>query len=158
VTPAQDFELRQEHDAAMFAWVREHPARPILITGHTHRPVFASSRPPVPRRRPEADVAAELEEARRKGHADAVPELRSELELIRAEGRRGDPPPQPIQPPCYFNTGACSFADGDVTGLEIADGEVRLVRWLDDNADPKPKVLTKDSLADILAQVRAGEA
>ena len=155
VTPASDWDLRRQHDASMFAWAQAHPARPILITGHTHRPVFASSRPPVPRRRPEATVAEDLEEARRLGQASAVAELRSELELIRAEGRRGDPPPLPIQPPCYFNTGACSFADGDVTGLELADGRIRLVRWLDDSDDPHPKVLVEDSLADILAQVRS---
>ena len=28
-----------------------------------------------------------------------------------------------------FQHGCCSFPDGDVTGLEIADGEIRLVRW-----------------------------
>jgi UDP-2,3-diacylglucosamine pyrophosphatase LpxH len=31
--------------------------------------------------------------------------------------------------PCYFNAGCCSFPDGELTGLEIADGELRLVRW-----------------------------
>ena len=156
VTPAADWELRREHDAAMFAWAREHPAKPILITGHTHRPVFASSRPPVPRRRAEGEVADDLEEARRLGQASAIPELRAELELIRAEARRGDPPPLPVQPPCYFNTGACSFADGDVTGLEIVGGRIRLVRWLDDADDPRPKLLVEDPIDDILAQVRAG--
>jgi UDP-2,3-diacylglucosamine pyrophosphatase LpxH len=158
VTPAADWELRREHDAAMFAWARQHPARPILITGHTHRPVFASSRPPVPRRRAEAAVAEDLEEARRLGQASAVAELRSELELIRAEARRGDPPPLPVQPPCYFNAGACSFADGDVTGLEIAEGKIRLVRWLDDSDDPHPKLLVEDPIDDILGQVRAAGA
>ena len=34
--------------------------------------------------------------------------------------------------PCYFNTGCCCFRDGDVTGLEIANREIRLVRWPDD--------------------------
>jgi predicted phosphodiesterase len=156
VTPASDYELRREHDAAMFAWARQHPARPILITGHTHRPVFATSRPPVPRRRSEGQVAEDLEEARRLQQASAIPELRAELELIRAEARTGDPPPLPISPPCYFNSGACSFADGDVTGLEIADGKIRLVRWLDDDTDPRPKLLVEDDLDAILAQVRGG--
>lgn len=156
VTPASDYELRREHDAAMFAWAKQHPAHPILITGHTHRPVFGSSRPQVPRRRAESDVAEDLEEARRRGQESAIGELRAELELIRAEARRGDPPPLPISPPCYFNTGACSFADGDVTGLEIAEGKIRLVRWLDDSDDPHPKLLVEDELGSILAQVRAG--
>ncbi|MGI9019482.1 MAG: hypothetical protein ACR2G3_02080 [Solirubrobacterales bacterium] len=154
VTPAADYELRREHDAAMFAWARAHPARPILITGHTHRPVFASSRPPVPRRRAESIVAEDLAEARRLGQENAIAELRAELELIRAEARRGDPPPTPVQPPCYFNSGASSFADGDCTALEIAGGKIRLVRWLDDSDDPHPKLLAEDELDSILGQVR----
>jgi hypothetical protein len=154
VTPADSYELRREHDASMFAWARQHPAHPILITGHTHRPVFGTSRPPVPRRRSEGEAAEDLEEARRRGQTTAIPELRAELELIRAEARKGDPPPLPISPPCYFNSGACSFADGDVTGLEIAEGKIRLVRWLDDDEDPHPKLLVDDDLDTILAQVR----
>ena len=65
-------------------------------------------------------------------------------------------PPVPIDPPCYFNTGCCSFGDGDVTALEIADGEIRLVRWLDDEERPRSKLLVKDSLADVLGT--AGES
>ncbi len=40
---------------------------------------------------------------------------------------------------CYFNTGCCSFDDGDCTGLEIAEGKTRLVRWPDDDGNPKKK-------------------
>lgn len=156
VTPATDYELRREHDAAMFAWARAHPSRLVLITGHTHRPVFATSRPPAPRRRAESVILEDLEEARRRGQFTAVAELRAELELVRAEGRTGDPPPLPVSPPCYFNSGACSFADGDVTGLEIVEGRIRLVRWLNDAGDARPKVLVEDDLGEILAQV-AGE-
>ncbi|MBA3748219.1 MAG: hypothetical protein H0W96_12120 [Solirubrobacterales bacterium] len=38
---------------------------------------------------------------------------------------------QPIElaTPCYFNTGCCSFGDGDITGIEIGDGKIRLMRW-----------------------------
>ena len=31
--------------------------------------------------------------------------------------------------PCYFNTGCCKYADGDITGMELLDGELRLVKW-----------------------------
>jgi hypothetical protein len=31
--------------------------------------------------------------------------------------------------PCYFNTGACCFGDGDMTAIEITDGKIRLMRW-----------------------------
>jgi hypothetical protein len=65
-------------------------------------------------------------------------------------------PTQPTTPareltvhrPAYFNTGCCSYADGDITGIEIADGQIRLVRWPNDQNEPKPKILEQ---ADIKA-------
>ena len=62
--------------------------------------------------------------------------------------------PIPIDPPCYFNTGCCCFGDGDVTGIEIADGEIRLVRWPNDEGEPLPKVLASEKLANVLEAVR----
>ena len=53
--------------------------------------------------------------------------------------------------PSYFNTGCYAFLDGDVTRLEISDGEIRLVRWPDDEHLPKPKVLAKAKLKDVFA-------
>ena len=51
----------------------------------------------------------------------------------------GATPPIQLEPPCYFNTGCCSFGDGDVTGLEIGDGEIRLIRWpCEPRTDPEP--------------------
>jgi hypothetical protein len=37
---------------------------------------------------------------------------------------RGRPDPPPTR-----SIGCCSFPDGDITGIEIADGAIRLVRW-----------------------------
>jgi hypothetical protein len=46
-----------------------------------------------------------------------------------------------LERPSYFNTGCCSFGDGDVTGIEFADGQVKLVRWLDDGGGARPHQL-----------------
>lgn len=153
-TPARDFELREEHDSAMFAWARSHRQRPVLITGHTHRPVFGTSQPRPPRHRPEPEVEEELSGAREAGDQASIASLRAELELIRAAPRWGKPPKE-FEIPAYFNTGCCSFGDGDVTGIEIADGEIRLVRWLGDDLTPDPKTLVSDRLENVLAAVRA---
>jgi hypothetical protein len=59
----------------------------------------------------------------------------------------------PVVPPCYFNTGCCSFGDGDVTGVEIADSEIRLVRWPDNDGLPAPKVLARADLREVLRLV-----
>jgi hypothetical protein len=153
-TPSRDFELREDHDAAMYAWARSHKAKPVLIAGHTHRPVFGTSKPPPPRDRALSEVEEELRTLRSSGRAtpDAVADLRAELEFVRTPpfGR----PPQPMPVPCYFNTGCCSFGDGDVTGLEIVDGEIRLVRWLNDDYEPRRKILATERLSDIFAAVK----
>jgi UDP-2,3-diacylglucosamine pyrophosphatase LpxH len=31
--------------------------------------------------------------------------------------------------PGYFNTGCCCYDDGDITGIELAEGEIRLIKW-----------------------------
>ena len=31
--------------------------------------------------------------------------------------------------PSYFNTGCCCFSDGDITGIEIANGYIKLIKW-----------------------------
>jgi UDP-2,3-diacylglucosamine pyrophosphatase LpxH len=154
-TPARDFDLREEHDAAMYAWARSHRVRPVLITGHTHRPVFGTSQPRGPSHREEAEIDSELTRAREAGDQARTARLRAELELVRAAPRWGKPPKQ-FDIPAYFNTGCCSFGDGDVTGIEIADGEIRLVRWLADDGQPEPKVLVSDRLEDVLATVGGG--
>ena len=55
--------------------------------------------------------------------------------------------------PCYFNSGCCSFGDGDITGLEIADGEIRLVRWPEDDGSLRPKVLARSSLSRVFGEL-----
>jgi UDP-2,3-diacylglucosamine pyrophosphatase LpxH len=63
--------------------------------------------------------------------------------------------PHEMDFPCYFNTGCCCFEDRDVTCLEI-DGEVRLVRWLDNDGEARPELFDSIPLRDLFAQVAAG--
>jgi hypothetical protein len=127
-TPARDYALRAKHDRAMLEWARTHTPRLVLIAGHTHRPVFARSAPDPPPTRPIVELEGALERAVEAGDRETAAAVRAELEYARAGVRRPEDAVE-VAPPCYFNTGCCSFPDGDVTGLEIADGELRLVRW-----------------------------
>ena len=89
---------------------------------------------------------------------DELAALHAELERLLAIGRRAPYTPPAIDPPTYFNTGCCCFPDRDVTGLEIADGKVTLVRWLNDDGEARPKQLAPPiALADLFARLRAGE-
>ena len=31
--------------------------------------------------------------------------------------------------PSYFNTGCCCYNDGNITGIEIANNKIQLVKW-----------------------------
>lgn len=150
-TPARDFELRHAHDTAMYLW-SEAREKVVLIAGHTHRPVFKSE--------PHEEVIRKaLQEAEGKSlkHPDnarlqqEVAELAAELEWTLAQNRQSPEslPSIALKKPSYFNTGCCCFLDGDVTGLEFIDGEIRLVRWPNDEDLPMPKVLARARLRDV---------
>jgi len=158
-TPALDWELREHHDRAMFEWARGAPEHPVLIAGHTHRPVFGEGQAEPKLARPPEEAERELEPlADDEDDVERVASLKAELEWAQAEHRRlRNQRPTEVRPRCYFNTGCCSFGDGDVTGLEIADGEIRLVRWPDRDGLPKPVVLEHAPLEQVLQEVQGPE-
>jgi hypothetical protein len=61
--------------------------------------------------------------------------------------------------PCHFSTGCRSYGEGDVTGLELSDGEIRPVRQLNDEYQPKKKPLSAPpcKLRDVFAPVAAAQ-
>jgi hypothetical protein len=125
-TPSVDWELRGEHAASMAAWAQDR--REVVIAGHTHLPVFFNQHktadPPPQSMAPDQGTDPRIAEALRRART-----AWRDAEAVRLAKQR----PVSLATPCYFNTGCCSFGDGDITGLEIADGEIRLVRW---PADP----------------------
>jgi hypothetical protein len=140
-TPAKDWVLRQRHDEAMFRWALSKRERGlILFAGHTHRPVFKS----------ESLVDRLTRELAEFERAPATPErlerrkaLEAELEWVRTSEFQ-TPASIGMETPSYFNTGCGSFGDGDVTGLEIADGKIQLVRWPNNLGRPLPEVLNQN--------------
>jgi len=104
-SPANDFALRNKHNHLMYEWSRENK-NIFLVTGHTHKPVFASGK--------YAEKAAH--------------------KIDTAEG------PGDIKP-TYFNAGCCCFNDGDITGIEIANGSFRLIKWHSTNNVPERIIL-----------------
>lgn len=144
-TPATDWERREGHNLAMYNWVAQ-KSKLLLIAGHTHRPVFQSLTHPdqVLREieRLQAELEANPDDANLRQELAA---LSAELEWIRAQelaqpgNEGGDLLPQ--KAPRYFNTGCCCFLDGKITGLELVNGQIRLIRWPDDVRKPRPKIL-----------------
>ena len=69
-------------------------------------------------------------------------------------GRTKEQQGEPGSLPAYFNTGCCKFSDGDITGMEIEDGMLRLIRWKTTPTGPLRTVLQEARLRDLFAQLR----
>lgn len=154
-TPAKDFELRHAHDTALYFWSQAQQ-KLVLIAGHTHRPIFRSEpHEEVVRKALKQAEARSLKYPKSVKALQRVAELAAELEWVLAQQRQSPAnlAPIPFKKPSYFNAGCCAYLDGDVTGLELSDGEIRLVRWPDDEDVPKPKMLVKARLKDVFAAV-----
>jgi UDP-2,3-diacylglucosamine pyrophosphatase LpxH len=69
-------------------------------------------------------------------------------------GRTKETQGDPGSLPAYFNTGCCKFADGDITGMEIQDGMLRLIRWKTAGGVSSRTVLQEAPLLSLFAQLR----
>lgn len=118
-SPSKDFSLKNRHNRMMYDWSSKQNGL-LLITGHTHCPVFAS------------------------GKYSSHPS--NEIEPGKAaEDFR----------PTYFNTGCCCFNDGDITGIEISDNHIRLIKWYDEGDKTKKRVLEEVSLPVLINDLSA---
>jgi len=143
-TPAENACLRGKYDHRMYAWASR-KSRLILIAGHTHRPVW-SSRTHLQKLEEEYHSLVQDTGSDRSRQKDRLEALRAEIDV-----RRLAYPPcnDTVKPkPCYFNTGCCKFRDGDVTGIEIVDGELRLVKWPAGGHPGRRTVLERGALLD----------
>ena len=111
---SKDFSLRNLHNKMMYEWSSK-KRNLLLITGHTHKPVFASGR--------------------YYNHpGNKIPAVEEHQELF----------------PSYFNTGCCCFDDGDITGIELAGGNISLVKWYDEKSISKRIILEQISLEELI--------
>jgi len=158
-TPARDWRLRRDRDKIIYHWVTNRPGL-VLIAGHTHAPVFASYTHRARLLKTLTTARANIEtlsDDKRTDETIRVDKLSSDLQNLESklspeERQKSEPFENPL--PCYFNTGCCSFEDGDITGIEMSAGEIRLVRWPDDNDNPRPKVLEDGNLKEIFQAIQ----
>ena len=118
-TPAKDFVLRDKHNIMMYEW-SSHKMNLLLITGHTHKPVFAS------------------------GLYSDHPNNQFIKNGITATDTRKK------MKPSYFNSGCCCYNDNDITGIEIALGKITLVKWHWDNNASSRVVLEEVMLSKLM--------
>ena len=152
-TPATHYDLRYHHERAMVEWAKTHPGL-ILFTGHTHRPVFNSETHGQSLQEELILLKSTLDPRDTSAKAaylqDLIYQKTAELHWVLASNDSYGLEDISENPPCYFNAGCCSFADGDITGLELEQGEIRLVRWPDEG-HPWKRVLRRASLKEIFS-------
>lgn len=119
--PSKDFTLRNAHNKLMYEWSSAQKNM-ALITGHTHKPVFASGK--------------------YLDHPSNKIDTHHNEEQLK---------------PSYFNTGCCCYADGDITGIEIADGKIMLVKWYNEEIKPERVVLEEVSFETLIADLTVND-
>jgi UDP-2,3-diacylglucosamine pyrophosphatase LpxH len=133
-TPSNNFTLRQKQELAMYDYAARRPGM-VLIAGHTHHPVWEGM-----------------------GLQQAMAQLRDQgigplADSAWLQDQVKGAVTLPAMKPCYFNTGCCSYRFGSISGIEIADGEIRLVTWQDPESPRRVEVFPPAQLRDVLARL-----
>jgi UDP-2,3-diacylglucosamine pyrophosphatase LpxH len=139
-TAAYNTEKKTLHNEIMYEWSAQQKDT-LLITGHTHQPVFTSLTH-IER------LYKELQKARLNNDLTVVVEIEKEIRKREKEFSAVSVDYLTMKP-SYFNSGCCCFVDGDITGIEIADGDIRLIKWTLENESPQRQVLEQISLEDL---------
>jgi hypothetical protein len=132
---SDSFELVDKHNILMYEWSATQNNL-LFISGHTHKPVFASL-DHIDR------LAKQLDKAKSQNDVARIAEIESELGKRKKE-YEGKTIVKTMAKPTYFNTGCCCFPDGDLTGIEIEDGYIRLVKWKT-GTDKSTRVVLEES-------------
>ena len=141
-TPAASDELKTLHNQFMYEWSCT-KQNVILITGHTHQPVFESLTHL-------ERLYRQLSFAKTKNDPALVDKVEAEIRNRRKEYSSIHDDFISLKP-TYFNTGCCCFSDGDITGIEISDGVIRLIKWkYDKNNNSEREILEEMKLQDLL--------
>ena len=139
-TVSDSFDLVDLHNIVMYEWTLQEK-NTFLISGHTHKPVFVSL-DHIDR------LTKQLEKAMKEKDEALISSLQASLEKRKKE-YEGKVLIKTMAQPTYFNTGCCCFSDGDITGIEITDGFIRLIKW----EDGARKVLEESPLYYLFEQI-----
>ncbi len=121
-TSAVSKELKDKHDIAMHTWAKGLDKQ-LLVCGHTHQPVFMSKN--------HLDILeSQLEglDSSDESSVERIAEIKQKINTLR-EKTTAIGTLVSDNKPCYFNTGCCSFLDGNITGIELSGEDIKLVKW-----------------------------
>ncbi len=140
-TPAYDAEKKTLHNGIMYEWsaLQENM---LLVTGHTHQPVFSS--------------LTHIERLYKQYQYAEKEKNEPELAALKAEILKREKEFTTVSvdymnmKPYYFNSGCCCFSDGDITGIEIENGCIRLIKWTAQHKKPERQLLEEISLETLM--------
>ena len=147
-TPAYDAQLKTAHNTIMYEWSAAQNDL-ILITGHTHQPVFESLTH-IER------LYRQLLFARKVNDKEMIANIESEIHRRKFLSTNVSEDYMHLKP-TYYNTGCCCFDDGDITGIEISEGVLRLIEWKKKDGKPDRLILEETSLTELIEQIHPKE-
>ncbi len=138
-TPANNDLLKTDHNRIMYEWSSKRK-NTLLITGHTHQPVFRSLT--------ELEILYEnLDLAKKEGNNTLADDLQNRITKLHLKGNNA--PNFNGYLDTYFNSGCCCFDDGDITGIELEDSYIRLIKWEYNNKESVRAILEESKLEDL---------
>ena len=157
-TSATKSQVNTKFEKTKYLWAKDEKV--ILICGHSHRAIFASKSYTERLKERISEIEQQIVEV--KENRDAYLRLRAELKACHIRLKREkkkkrvietcEPGGEPV--PCYFNTGCALFTDG-ITGLEIEEGNIRLVKWEFDEAKKIKRINYQETeLDDVIKKMR----
>ncbi len=151
-------QVTKDYEQVMYAWAKQNKV--ILICGHSHRAIFASTSYA---RRLENEIEALRKENRNRKddpklvseNKKKIKELNKNLREEKKKNRDIDPADPGSKPlPCYFNSGCGLFTTG-ITCLEIEDDEIRLVKWhKEKKEEPFYEIYERGKLSEFTRQMK----
>jgi predicted phosphodiesterase len=140
-TPAYDSQLKTLHNNMMYEWAADEKDL-LLITGHTHQPVFGSLTHL-------ERLYRQLVIARKEQNKEMITVLEKEMQVRKWQATTISEDFQNMKS-CYYNSGCCCFSDGDITGIEISEGKLQLIKWKTVDGQSKRIVLEETSLEELV--------
>lgn len=144
-TPAYDTQLKTLHNHLMYEWSAGQQNL-LVVTGHTHQPVFESLTH-IER------LYRQLLHAKAAGDEKLIEETKAEIRKRKFEYTHVSEDYLNMKP-YYFNAGCCCYNDGDISGIEISDGYIRLVKWSAKKGSSERRVLEEEKLEVLLQGIR----
>ncbi len=145
-SPSANDNLKTLHNMYMYDWSAAQE-KTILITGHTHQPVF-NSLTHLER------LYQRLEKAKTLDDADALQKIQQEIPRRKREYDFVNNSFNRMRP-TYFNSGCCCFDDGTITGIEISEGAIRLIKWSLVNGQPKRSIEEEETIASLFSRLKS---